>query len=76
MMVDAGGLTRQNWKKGFQTFDLSPENLFLRVERACGYNDPSEQPLAPPRRQLHSDGAETRHVIFKNKLTWNKVGAV
>lgn len=41
-----------------------------------GSNDPGEPPLGSAPPQLPPSAARTRPVIFKNKLTWNKVGAV
>lgn len=57
-------------EKILSSLSLFPRKTWFGGKNAhLGSNDPHEQPLASSRRQVHSDGAETGRVIFKNKLT-------
>lgn len=60
----------------FKPLDLPQQTCFSGYSGHVGSNDPGEQPLGSSQPQVPTSGARTRHVIFKNKLTWNKVGAV
>lgn len=60
----------------FTPLDLPLQTCSSGYGGHVGYNDPGEQPLGSSQPRVPTSAARTRHVIFKNKLTWNKVGAV
>lgn len=60
----------------FKPLDLPLQTCFTGYNMHVGDKDPREPPFGAPQPQVRTNGARTRHVIFKNKPTWNKVGAV